>query len=304
MMSLTQSLLSILMIVSVGIYCGRSKLFTETQIEAFELLLFKIAIPCYLFSSIINNKFVNLVNLQYVYSYLLSFLAIAVVTFLYFWKKDSASDICVKILASGYVNTAIYTLPIITFLLKDPKAAILGNLIQVIIILSVFVTILGFLKHREKSMATRLLTTFRSPLVAIPIIAILIEYSEWPVPPIILSVTENLGSGATSLALFTFGLTISSIKIQRHHLNKELFIVLLIKNLLHPLIAMLIAYYIFHLDQYWLYSLIIAASAPTAFMVYLIAKQFATDSHFVKIVVTASSIISLVVLIIIANIMG
>jgi hypothetical protein len=39
-----------------------------------------------------------------------------------------------RILAASYVNAAIYTLPVITILLKDSTAAIIGNIIQVIII--------------------------------------------------------------------------------------------------------------------------------------------------------------------------
>jgi malonate transporter len=303
-MSLLQSLFSILAIISIGVFCGRSKLFTEAQTEGLELLLFKIAIPCFLFSSIINNKFSNLFNKQYVYCYLLTFFTIALITTIYFWRKTSPAELCIKMLASGYVNTAIYSLPMITFLLGDPKAAILGNLIQVTVIQSTLVTLLGFLKHKEKSVTQRLLTTFRSPLVAIPIIGMTVDCLQWTVPPIIMTVTQNLGSGATSLALFTFGLTLSNIKINRNNLDKELFFVLLTKNILHPLIATVIAFYIFTLEKYWLYSLIITGSAPTAFMVYLIAKQFSTDAHFVKVVVTTSSVVSLISLLFITSIIG
>jgi malonate transporter len=99
------------------------------------------------------------------------------------------------------------------------------------------------------------------------------------------------------MSLFTFGLMLSNVKIKREYLSKDLLAVILFKNILHPIIAVLVGFYIFHLDRYWLYSLVIAASAPTAFLVYFIAKQFAIETRAVRLIVSISSVISMLTLI-------
>ena len=76
------------------------------------------------------------------------------------------------------------------------------------------------------------------------------------------------------------------------------------KNILHPLVAFYIGSNLLMLDGYWLSSLVIASSAPTAFLVYLMAKQFSTDQHLIKMTVAISSMLSLVSLILIALILG
>ena len=61
--------------------------------------------------------------------------------------------------------------------------------------------------------------------------------------------------------------------------------------------------YIFHLEKYWFNSIIISSSAPTAFVVYLLAKQFSADAQFVRMAVAISSVVSLMLLVLIAQIM-
>lgn len=301
-MNLTQSLIVILTITAIGFLCGKKRLFNDTHVEGFEIFLFKVAIPTYLFSSILTHNFYSLVNTQYVYCYILSFVSIALMAGFYFRHRNSKSDICVKMLASGYVNSAIYTLPVITFLLGDPKAAVLGNLIQVILIQSVFLIILSFIKHKEKTVWQKLVTTFLNPIVMLPILGMVLCYFELKPPVIVSAVTQNLGNGASSLSLFVLGLNLSHVKISREQLTKDLLFVVLLKNILHPLVAILFAYYIFNLEKYWFNAMVISAAAPTAFVVYLLAKQFLADAHFVRMTVAVSSIVSLILLVLIAQI--
>lgn len=303
-MTLIQSLLMIFTIIAIGILCEKRKVFTIHQIEGFEVFLFKIAMPSYLFTSTLNHDFATLIHIPYIFSYMLSFLVIMAIVFFYFCKTNSSSQICIKILASGYVNAAIYTLPVIIFLLKDPVAGIIGNVIQVLLIQTVFITLLSFINHKEKSIARRLLIAVSTPLIVMPALGLLCNYLQFTPPSILTSSIQSLGIGASGIALFTFGLTLGSFKIVKTDFNKELFFIIFLKNILHPVVSFLIGRYIFGLVEYWLYSLIIATSAPTAFVVYLIAKQFSIEPDLVKRVVAITSFVSLTSLIFITMMLG
>ncbi|KIE06149.1 hypothetical protein NF27_BK00700 [Candidatus Jidaibacter acanthamoeba] len=295
-MILVQNLVIIFVIIALGVICEKRKVFNHSQIEGFELFLFKVGIPCYLFTAVLKYDLSVFLYPDYIYSYLLSFLAMALVAACYF-HNNSVSQITMKILASGYVNAAIYSIPVITFLFNDPSAAILGNLIQVIIIQTIFVTLLSLLNHHEKSVSKRIFASLSSPLVAMPIIALLLNYFQLqPNITSLTDITRNLGNGASGMALFTFGLSLGSVKISKYVLKKELIFIIFTKNILHPIAAFLVGCYVFHLDRYWFYSLIITASAPTAFVVYLIAKQFSIEQEKIKMIVALSSIISLITL--------
>ncbi|MDC0348931.1 hypothetical protein OAN21_00790, partial [Alphaproteobacteria bacterium] len=58
------------------------------------------------------------------------------------------------------------------------------------------------------------------------------------------------------------------------------------------------------LEGYWLNSLVIAASAPTAFLVYLISKQFSTEEELVKKTIALSSVVAMISLIVITTVIG
>ena len=302
-MNFIQSLLVIFAIIFVGIICEKRKLLNHIQIEGFEIYLFKIAMPCYLFSSILNHDLKNLIQLEYIFAYLLSFSLIALITLYYFYKQDNASQLCMKILNAGYVNTAIYILPIVTFLLDNPIAGIIANLLQVLIVQPIFIAVLSFIHHKEKSMMMKILSVISTPLVAMPIIGIICNYLQFTPPETIASAIQSLGSGASSIALFAFGLSLGSIKIIQKDFSKDLLFIVLAKNLVHPLFAFYIGKYVFSLEGYLLNALVICGSAPPAFSVYIIAKQFLIGGELTKKVIAISSVVSLISLVIIISLL-
>jgi malonate transporter len=293
----------IFVIIFVGIICQKRRMLNSEQIEGFEIFLFKIAMPCFLFTSTLQHDLAALLDTKYIIGYLLTFLIIAGIVSLCMYRANTASALCIKILASGYVNTAIYALPIITFLLKDPRAGILGNLVQVIFIQSIFIILLNFMRHKETSTVKKLISIFSTPMIVMPVVGLFCNYWNISLPSIITEAVQNVGAGASSIALFTFGLTLGGIKIRKEIFNKDLLPIIIIKNIIHPLVAFCIGNYLLHLDSYWLSALVIATSAPTGFIVYFIAKQFYIETVLVKRVVAISSMSSLVSLVVITLIL-
>lgn len=303
-MTLLQSLLVILSIIGFGVFCQKKKILNENQIEGFEVFLFKIAIPCYLFASTVNNDLTVLLDVDYILSYASAFLGMAIIMTLAFYKKQSTKEICIHILSSSYVNAAIYVLPVITFLLRDPTAGILGNLVQVVCLQPIMVTILSYVSHKDKSITRTVKTILTTPLIMFPVVGLTCNYFDLIPPIVVTGVIQSLGDGASSIALFSFGLTLASVGLNKQFLTKKLVFIIIGKNILHPLIAFLVGKYIFQLESYWLYSLVIATSAPTAFVIYLISKNFGVEPEAVKRVVAISSMMSLVSLVLIVSFLG
>jgi len=302
-MTLFSPLITIFVIILLGIFCYKKELFNKTQIDGFELLLFKIIMPSYLFAAAYKNDLSALLNTEYIAAYLLTFGVLAIIVTVLFIKSLSTIAVCMRILAASYVSAAIYTLPVITILLKDPTAAIIGNIIQVIIIQPIFIILLNTLKHKEKSLLKKIASVVTTPLIIMPIIGILLNYLQVTLPTPIVDAISQIGSGASGLALFAFGLTLGATKITVQCLKFDLLSVVLIKSLVHPLVAIFIAY-LMKLESYWFNSLVIAASAPTAFVVYLISKQFSTEEELVKKVVALSSVVATISLVLITMIIG
>ncbi len=300
-MTLLLSLTTILIIISFGIICYKKELFNTNQIAGLELLLFKIIMPAYLFLTSYENNLHELINIKYITSYLSTFAIVTIIVMVIFIKRLSSIDICIRILASSYVNAAIYTLPVITILLKNSTAAIIGNMLQVIILQPIFIIFLSSLKY--KSLVEKILNVLKTPIIMMPIMGILLNYLQITLPSPMVGAISQLGHAASSLALFMFGLTLGATKITAQCLRFDLLSMVFIKNFIHPLVAIGIAY-LMKLEGYWFDSLVIAASAPSAFVVYLIAQKFSTDAELIKKVIALSSVISTISLVFITMIIG
>lgn len=174
-MTLFSPLMTIFFVILLGIFCYKRELFNKMQIDGFELLLFKIIMPSYLFTAAYKNDLSVLLNTKYIVAYLLTFGILTIIVTVTFIKSLSTIAVCIMVLAASYVNAAIYTLPVITILLKDPTAAIIGNIIQVIIIQPIFIILLNTLKHKEKSLIKKIVSVVTTPLIIIPIIGILLN---------------------------------------------------------------------------------------------------------------------------------
>jgi predicted permease len=290
-MTLFSPLITIFVTILLGIFCYKKDLFTKLQIDGFEQILFRIIIPCYLFTATYKNELSELLNTKYITAYLLTFGVMAIIVTTLFIKKMPAINVAIRVLSASYLNTAIYTLPVITILLKDPTAAIIGNIIQVIIIQPIFIILLNTLKHQDQSLIRKIFGIITTPLIIMPIIGILLNYLQIELPLTIVEAISQMGIGASGLALFVFGLTLGATKINLQCLRFDLLTVVFIKNLIHPCVAICIAY-LMKLENYWFNSLVIAASAPTAFLVYLISKKFSTEEELVKKVVALSSVVA------------
>lgn len=292
-MSLIQTFIVIVTIILLGVIFHRKNILNSTQIDGFGIFLLKLAMPCYLFSTTLKYDLKSLLYADYIFSFLVSFLTIIFIVAMIYYRSATRLALCIKMLAAGYPNAVIYTLPVITFLLKDPTSAIIGNILQLIVIQSIFILLMNIFRHREHTLLKKIFMVISTPIIIAPVLAIICNLTNFLPHPGVLQIAEHIGNGATSIALFTFGLNIGEVQFNRKTLDKPLLILIAIKNILHPIIAWIVGTYIFALKGYWLYSLIISSSAPTAFIVSLLAQQFQIEENLIKRTVAISAMFSL-----------
>lgn len=86
-MTLFPSLITIFFVILVGVFCYKKEIFNKTQIDGFELLLFKIIMPSYLFAASYKNDLSTLLNTEYIAAYLLTFGILALIVTVLFIKE-------------------------------------------------------------------------------------------------------------------------------------------------------------------------------------------------------------------------
>lgn len=295
-MSNLGSLLTIFLVILLGIFSYKKEVFHKSHIDGLELFLFKVALPMYLFVATYKADLVNLLELNYISAYLLTWLILAIITGIFYIKKMQLKAVLIRMLAASYVNAAIYTLPIVSILLGNPISAIIGNILQVVVIQPIFIILLNLVQSHDRSLTRRILNIVTTPLIISPILGLILNNLQLNLPLSLIDAASKIGDCASGIALFTFGLTLGSTKITRDCLKFDLLSVVFAKNILHPTVAFCVINFM-KLEGYWANSLIIASAAPTAFIVYIISKQFTINEELVKKSVALSSVLSTISLI-------
>jgi malonate transporter len=293
-MDFINSIAPLFSIIFIGFFCGKKQLLNEKQNEGFEYFLFKVAIPCFLFSTIMKTSIKQLIHWPYVFNYLLSFTLLACVIFIIFRAHCNVSHIAIRILASLYVNAAFYSIPVLFFVLGDSKAAVIINVLQVAVIQLIFVFLLGVTTHEKKApMRSHITHALSNPIIILPIIGMVLSYLEITIPIFLGNTITSIGSGAAALALFSFGMSLSAADFGKATFTKDLAIIVGMKNFIHPIVALIMGYYLFGLERYWLIATVIMTAAPTAIIIHFISKRYDTDSRLVRNTVATTSVISL-----------
>jgi len=259
--------------------------------------------PYYLFLVTYTTDISLFLHTKYILSYLITFGCLSCIVGYISTKKTPTAAVYMRILASGYTNNIMYTVPAIMLLLGDATAAVIGNIIQILIIQPIIVSCLQLIQHPQQSMLKKIRHIITTPYILTPILGITLHYLHIPLPYSVIYIMPYIATWTSYIALFSFGLMIGGTHITRACLHYDILHIVFAKNILHPLIAICVAYCMY-LDDYWLYSLVIASCAPTAFIVYFIATQFSVEEDIVRKTIVLSSIGSLIPLMFIALIIS
>lgn len=289
-------------LTALGFFCGRIRLFSATHLEGFELFLFRLALPCSLFLTVFQQDLQEWAHLGYFQAYLGTFCLLAMLSGGFFYaRKLSWTPLLLRLLASTYSNAALYSFSVLSLLLQDHRAALFTNLIQVILIQSVAVILLGLLQPQASSIWKSFAKALLSPLVSFPLVGLTLHFCEFRPPSFFLHLIQQVGSSASSLSLFVFGLSLSRVSWKKISWTLEDTWVIASKNFLHPLIAWGLGHVVFHLDSYWLPALVLTASAPAGLSVLLLAKTFSPPTaERLQATTAVSCLVSLGVLLVLA----
>ncbi len=258
-------------------------------------LLFYLLLPIMIFHQLVSCPIKSIINYRFSFAYLLCFLFISLTSFFIFREKKTG-PLLIFALNAGYVNSAFIGIPLLVFILNDSTAAILANLLQVVIIMLPCIIYLECLSKDKKPILFKiLLKTIISPVIFIPLLAIIINFCEinFPKPYIFKVISQT----TPYISLLYFGMSLELNNLKLIVRNTDIWKSVLLKNLIHPILAYLVGYFLLSLPDYWLKSLIILSCCPTAQIVYLVSSKVKVSETHTKNVVLLSSVIFILILV-------
>ncbi|ALP50736.1 AEC family transporter [Corynebacterium glutamicum] len=298
----------VFIVIGIGWILGRRDTLGTHAQKPLSLFVYYVATPALLFDRVTKSDTSTIFSLNFV----VITLSALIVGFLFFLLmrfviKRTAAVSVIGMLAASYANAGNLGIPLAAYILDDFTVVIPVILFQVAFYAPITMTIMEMLTNKKSTNLVRnlLVTPLTNTMVLAAIAGIAVSLTSMSVPVVIAQPVEMLANASVPLALVVFGLSLSKSKIleKGQVSRRDVFTAALFKNVLHPIVAGLLAL-AFGMEGTALLSAVILGALPTAQNVYTYALRFRTAESMARDTGVVTTLISFPVLVAVSIIFG
>ncbi|ARK22047.1 AEC family transporter [Sporosarcina sp. P26b] len=289
-------ILPIIAVFAVGFLLQRVK---NLDIKSISSLSIYILTPALVFTSLykadFNSSYTMILIYMFALFYAMVFLNKVLAKILKWDKKvESAS-----ILATGFMNSGNYGLPVVLFSLGE-KA--LPYAIFIMVIQSLQNNFFGvyYASRSTSGMMRSVKMVFKMPTTYAAIFAFIFQYFKITVPESIMSTTSMVGDAAIPVMMVMLGMQLGSVMSKKPNWQVVISGVVL-KMFIAPILAFIFVLFA-NVDPLVGTVLIIISAMPTAATTTMYAIEFDTEPELVSTITLFSTVLSVVTLSILLNV--
>ncbi|GEK80228.1 AEC family transporter [Agrococcus baldri] len=233
-------------------------------------------------------------------------LAFAVVAVVYIvvarlWLTKDPSRIALAAASSGYSNVNNIGLPVAIYVIGDASFVGPMLLLQLLIIAPVLLATLDMLTAGRASVAGILTQPLRNPMLIGSGLGALVAAFDIRLPDPVLAPLEILGGAAVPLMLLAFGISLGGERpLQPGTGRREVWLSVVLKSLIMPVAAFLLAKLAFGMDDQLVYACTVMAALPSAQNMYQYALRYDRATVITRDIVLLTTVLSLPVMLLIA----
>lgn len=287
----------------VGYLAGYFQLLPAGSSKAFSRFVFLIAMPPFIFISLVNIPVSDFFNWSYLAVLGGGMLMVFCISFVVASRifPDSLTAHSLHALTAMFSSTAYIGLPII--LVVFGEAGLVPGIVGAVITVTIFMPITIVMAELDKgrsshnALSASVAGIIRNPLLIATVAGLSVSAFDIYIPDSITSFCNLLGGAFIPSALFAAGLFISGCSIKGE--VKEISWLIVAKLVLHPLITWWLAFQVFELEGILPVIAVLQAALPTGVPVFVLAQHyntFVTRSSAVIVLSTILSIFSLMII--------
>ena len=292
---------TIWIVVAVGWVLAQCRIVNQAAQELLIRVAFYAAMPCQLFVTL------SQADLRRIFStnVLVSILAIAIAALTYLAIAGpalhrQAGHLVIGAFGASYVNAINMGLPIAAYVLGDTSWVAPILLIQVVFLQPAGLSALDVLHARQGgnhgSWIRNLTLPFRNPMTVGTLGGLLINFLGWRLPEVIANPLTVLGGMAVPAMLVAFGASLRLGPLPVMSGAGEPLLTSVIKLVVQPMAALLLARFVFRLDAAATLAVTIMAGLPTAQNVFMFATRYRESVQLARDVVLITTLGSIVTL--------
>lgn len=291
-------------VIGVGWLAAHLQIVDESGRRVLSRVAFSIASPVLLFILVARADLRHLFSTTLVVSALAIVGAIGIyllIAKVFFGPLRNPARL-IGTLCSAYTNAGNLGLPVAAYVLGDMTWMAPILLIQIGLLQPAALALLD--AHAAADTGQRLRWTrylslpFRNPLTVGTLVGLLVNAAGITIPELVWAPASMLGAVAVPAMLLAFGVSLRLDPLPgRGPHAPELVVVSVIKVLLHPLLAYLLATLVFGLSMPQVLAVTVIAALPTAQNIYLIAGRYQVNALLARDAIFVSTLASIPVVI-------
>jgi predicted permease len=269
-------------LIFLGFLAGRFWRRDESELGWLNIFVIYIALPAMFFELISKTPIEQLANGTFVFATSLATYTAFTLAFVFALAntRGNIAEATMQGMVGGYGNVG-YMGPPLAIVALGPAAAAPAALIfcfDVALVFTLAPLMMAFAGAGGRSSSSLLVEIPRKVLLHPFIVATLIGVAAAAVelrpPDPVDRLLVLLSNAAAPCALFALGVTVASRRLKR--IPTELPILIFIKLVIHPLLALGILSWIGGFERLWVATAVLMASLPPAATIYVLATQYKT----------------------------
>lgn len=303
--TITESVLSLLIIILVGVYSNRKGIITNDLNKGLTDILIKIALPFMIVSSFMftydDTIKTNVIKTFY-YS-LGAYAAMGAISYIMLLPVKGNKRTVLHF-ANIFVNTGYVGFPVLNSIF-GAEGIIYGSIFNLFFV--IFIWTYGIMLYKGKLekgyLKNEILSLLFNPSIIAVIIGIIIMVFDIKIKGALLQSIKSIGSITGPLSMLIIGVILSNVKIKQHLKDWTVYYGIIIKLLFIPVVIYLMSLLTGDSSKA-AYSVIIMTAMPASAMTSILAEVYDKENEFAAIIVSATTLISLITVPVLVNLLS
>jgi len=293
-------------VILIGYIVGRTGILGEHAPYVLSRIVFFVLSPCLLFTVLadadVHVLFSSLLAVSLITALVACLLFAGIALLL---LRQKLPEAIIGSLASGYVNANNIGIPVAVYVLGDPAYSAPVILLQLLVLAPISLTILDVTTNGHTSIWRSLARPFSNPLIIGSAIGTILAISGIQLPDAVMEPFRIVGAAAVPLVLIAFGMSLHGRRALAPGTDRRgVLIASTIKLAVMPIVAWLLARFVFGIEGDQLFAVVILAGLPTAQNIFVYAQRYNRGVTLARDTVLITTIGSVPILVLVAALLA
>lgn len=295
-------------VILVGYLVGRTGVLGEQGRHVLSRVTFFVASPALLFTTLADSDPASVLGpMLWVAALSAALTAVAYYLVTAGLLRRPASESIIAAMSASTVNSANLGLAIALYVLGDMAYAAPIILFQLALYQPINLAMLDATtsRHRTTPIAL-LLATAKNPMIIGSLLGLVVALTGIELPSMVLEPIELIAGASIPAMLMAFGISLVGSKPleKKSGRRADVLIASAAKLLVHPLLAWVLAYWVFNLRGELLVASVIMAGLPTAQNIFVTAMRYEHGVTIAKDTVLITTICAIPLMMVLAIVLG